>query len=69
MIGIFKLKGNGENRIVVKSKGILESGKYHLTFDNRRASCVLKGFVLNNQGIQICLEGALSSELVLYEMV
>lgn len=69
MIGIFKLKGNGENRIVVKSKGILESGKYHLTFDNRRASCVLEGFVLNNQGIQICLEGALSSELVLYEMV
>jgi alpha-galactosidase len=45
------------------------SRRYRVTFDNLGQSTIVDGYALVEQGIQVRLEGALTSELLIFEQV
>jgi alpha-galactosidase len=70
MLGVFQFSTDPKNEeTTVKLRGIDASLQYRVTFENDRAACILSGYELVHKGIPIHLEGALTSELVLYEAV
>jgi alpha-galactosidase len=69
IVGIFQLDTPQNGEILIKLRGIDASKTYRVTFDNAGAVCTLSGYELTQKGLSINPEGALSSELVLYEAV
>jgi hypothetical protein len=69
ILGIFQLDTPQNGEICIKLRGIDASRTYRVTFDNTEAVCTVSGYELTQKGLNIHLEGALSSELVLYEAV
>jgi alpha-galactosidase len=69
ILGIFQLDTPQNGEIRIKLRGIDASRSYRVTFDNTGAVCTVSGYDLTQKGLSINLEGALTSELVLYEAV
>ena len=66
MLGVFQLANPKERETVIHPRGVNASRTYNVTFDNTRRTCKVDGFTLKNDGLHIRLDGALTSELVLY---
>lgn len=69
MLGVFQLSDPKERETVVRLRGADISRQYRVTFDNSRKSCEISGYALANEGVRIRLDGALTSELVLYRAI
>ena len=69
MLGVFQLASPKEREIVVYPRGVDVSRSYDVTFDNSRRVCRVEGYALKNGGIHIRLDGALTSELILYKEI
>jgi hypothetical protein len=67
--GLFQLSAPSEPEFLLRLRGIDPPGRYRVTLDNAGQTCEMDGWVLANHGITVRLEGALTSELVLYEPV
>lgn len=67
VIGIFNLSNVLDEFTTVYPKGLDESKKYEVTFDNKRTTAIVDGFTLVNEGIRVRLSGSLTSELILYK--
>ncbi len=65
--GLFQLAAPCEPEYVLRLRGVDASRRYRVTFDNTGQCCEIDGWTLARQGIAIRLEGALTSELVVYE--
>jgi hypothetical protein len=52
----------------LRLRGLDESRRYRVTFNNSGQTRVVEGFLLLEQGITVCLEGALTSELLVLEV-
>ncbi len=65
--GVFQLAAPQTTEYVLRPRGLDVSRRYRVTFDNRRQSFVTDGFTLAQTGLVVRLEGALSSELILFE--
>jgi len=66
--GVFKCD-NGANTFNLRLRGVELGKNYEVTFMNSGAIVVLSGFELTNTGLNITLENANTSELVLYKRV
>jgi alpha-galactosidase len=67
--GLFQLSAPTEPEYLLRLRGLDVGRRYRVTFDNSGQSCELDGVVLTKQGLPIRLEGALTSELLLFEAV
>lgn len=67
--GLFQLASPDQPEYHLRLRGIDSSRTYNVTFGNSGDTSLIEGFVLAKQGVTIRLEGALSSELVIYESV
>jgi alpha-galactosidase len=67
MLGVFQLASPVQQETVVRLRGASASSRYKVTWDTSGASAVVDGFTLVNEGLRVRLEGALTSELILYE--
>ncbi|MCL5995731.1 MAG: alpha-galactosidase [Chloroflexi bacterium] len=67
--GLFQLAAPDRPEYELRLRGLDVSKRYRATFDNTGQSCEVDGFTLMNQGIKIRLEGALTSELLLFQAV
>jgi alpha-galactosidase len=69
-VGIFRLgTGSEQNDYVCKPRGIDCSHTYTVTTDNNQTTFVISGIDLAGKGINIHLENANTSELILYSAV
>ena len=66
--GVFKLD-NGVDTFNLRLRGVERGKNYEVTFKNSGETVVLGGFELANTGLNITLENANTSELVLYKHV
>jgi alpha-galactosidase len=67
LCGIFQLSSPDEPEYLLRLRGLDQSLTYKVTFDNSRRTCRVDGFTLMTQGLTIRLEGALTSELLVFE--
>ena len=67
--GLFQLSAPTQAEYVLRLRGLDVSRKYRVTFDNSGQCCEIDGFTLMKHGITMRLEGALTSELLLFEAV
>jgi alpha-galactosidase len=67
--GLFQLAAPCQPEYLLKLRGLDISKRYQVTFDNSGQSAVVDGYMLMTQGLTIRLEGALTSELVIFEAV
>ena len=67
--GLFQLSAPTEFEYRLRPRGLDASKRYRVTWDNSGQASELDGFVVVNQGITVRLEGALTSELLLFEEV
>ncbi|MDO8685294.1 MAG: alpha-galactosidase [Clostridiales bacterium] len=67
IVGIFQLSNPVEQETMLHLRGVDVSKRYRVTWDNSGRSAVVDGYTLTNDGIHIRQEGALISELLLYE--
>lgn len=65
--GIFQLAAPAGSEFKFIPRGLDVSRRYRVTFDNCGASCSMEGWALTQQGIVIRLEGALTSELLIFQ--
>jgi alpha-galactosidase len=65
--GLFQLSAPTEPEYHLRLRGLDVSRRYKVTFDNSGKSTVVDGFTLMEEGITVRLEGALTSELLIYE--
>jgi hypothetical protein len=54
---------------VLRLRGLDVGLRYRVTWDNTGQTCEVDGFVLMKQGLVVRLEGALTSELLLFEAI
>ncbi len=69
MLGVFRLAGPECPEVTVYLRGIDAARQFRVTFDNSGADCLMSGRQLSQEGLRIRLDGALTSELVLYEAI
>ncbi len=67
--GVFRLSGPIEREYRLHPRGLDLSRRYRVTCDNAGQSAVVDGFALATSGIPIRLDSALTSELVLFEVI
>ena len=67
MAGVFQLSAPHEPEYHLRPRGLDISKRYKVTWDNSGQTCEVDGFTLVQQGIVVRLEGALTSELLLFE--
>jgi alpha-galactosidase len=65
--GLFQLSAPTEPEYRLRLRGLDVSRRYKVTFDNSGQTSEVDGFTLVKQGITVRLEGALTSELLLFE--
>lgn len=65
--GLFQLSSPSEPEYLLRVRGLDQSLTYKVTFDNSGRTCLVDGFTLMTQGITIRLEGALTSELLVFK--
>ncbi len=67
--GLFLLSNPKEREYVLRLRGLDRSKTYKVTWDNCSQSAEVSGFILMDQGLTVRLEGALTSELILFEAI
>ncbi|MCC7352791.1 MAG: alpha-galactosidase [Anaerolineae bacterium] len=67
--GVFQLSSPRGPEYLLRLRGLDASRRYQVTWDNSGQVSEVDGFVLMKQGIVIRLEGALTSELLIFEAV
>jgi alpha-galactosidase len=67
--GLFQLSAPAEPEYLLRPRGLDVSRRYKVTFDNSGQTVVVDGLTLTQQGIAVRLEGALTSELLLFEAI
>jgi len=67
--GLFQLSAPTEPEYALRLRGLDASRRYRVTFDNSGQTAVVEGFVLMEQGIKVRLEGALTSELLVFDAI
>lgn len=67
--GLFLLSNPQEREYVLRLRGLDRSRTYKVTWDNSAQTAEINGYVLMHQGLTIRLEGALTSELILFEAI
>lgn len=67
--GLFQLAAPHEPTYCLRLRGLDVSKRYRVTWDNTGHSCEVDGYELVQHGITVRLEGALTSELLLFEAV
>jgi alpha-galactosidase len=65
--GVFQLSAPTETHYLLRPRGLDIAKRYRVTFDNLGETTAIDGYTLIEQGITIRLEGALTSELLLFE--
>ena len=68
IVAVFRLSGPGSAapEVVVKLRGADISKRYRVRFDNSGSETELSGYCLVKEGVPVRLEGALTSELLLF---
>ena len=66
---LFQLSAPTSSEYLLRPRGLDLSRRYKVTFDNLGQSTILDGFTLVDQGLHVHLEGALTSQLLLFEAV
>jgi alpha-galactosidase len=69
ILGVFQLSNPDSPETVVRFRGVDVAKRYRVTWDNRGSTVVLDGLRLVEEGLRFRLDGALTSELILYEEV
>lgn len=69
VIGIFNLASVTDDSVVVYPKGLDISKKYEVTYDNKRATAIVDGFTMVNEGLRVHLAASFTSELILYNAI
>jgi alpha-galactosidase len=69
VVGLFQLSSPRESEYLLRVRGLDVGRRYRVTWDNAEQTCEVDGFTLMKQGIHVRLEGALTSELLLFEAV
>lgn len=67
MCGLFQLSAPTQPEYLLRLRGLDASKRYRVTWDNSGQVSEIDGFVLMKQGISVRLDGALTSELLLFE--
>ena len=67
--GVFQLSAPTSNEYLLRPRGLDVSKRYRITFDNLGETTVVDGYTLIEEGIPIRLQGALISELLVFESV
>ena len=67
MCALFQLSAPTEPEYLLRPRGLDVSKTYRVTFDNAGQSAEIAGATLATHGITVRLEGALTSELLLFE--
>jgi alpha-galactosidase len=67
--GLFQLSAPTQPQYRLHPRGLDLSRKYKVTFDNSGEAVTIDGFTLVEEGLNIRLEGALTSELLVFEAV
>ena len=67
--GVFQLSDPDGSDYLLRLRGLDLGKRYRVTWDNAGQTCEVDGFTLMKQGLAIRLEGALTSELLLFEAV
>jgi hypothetical protein len=65
--GLFQLASPQADEYVLRPRGLDVSQRYRVTLDNSNQAFEMDGFALAQAGMRVRLEGALTSELVLFE--
>ena len=65
--GLFQLAAPQEPEYVLRMRGLDRGRRYRVTFDSSGQTCHLDGARLMHEGLRVRLEGALTSELLLFE--
>lgn len=65
--GLFQLSAPVQPEYLLRPRGLDVSRRYRVSWDTSGQSCELDGFTLVKRGIVVRLEGALTSELLLFE--
>jgi hypothetical protein len=65
--GLFQLSAPTQPDYHLVLRGLDESKRYRVTFDNSGETALVDGRTLMNEGITVRLEGALTSELLIFE--
>jgi len=69
MCGLFQLAAPTAPEYTVRLRGLDVSRRYRVTWGNAGQTCEVDGFTLMQRGLTVRLEGALTSELLLFEAV
>lgn len=67
--GVFQLSAPDQPEYLLRLRGLDLSRRYRVTFDNSGRSCEIDAFTLMKQGLTVRLEGALTSELLIFDAV
>lgn len=67
--GLFQLAAPTQPEYLLRLRGLDAARRYRVTWDTSGQTCELDGFALTKQGITVRLEGALTSELLLFEAI
>lgn len=67
VIALFKMSDGGESEYVIRPRGIKMDYKYNIYMDNSTSNIEMSGYELMTIGLNIHLESALTSELLLIE--
>ena len=65
--GLFQLSAPREKEYLLRLRGLDVGRRYRVTWDNSGQTCEVDGFTLMQQGLTVRLEGALTSELLIFE--
>ena len=68
-VAVYTLTNAGQTSRNILPKGINAGKTYKVTLDNSRASFIVSGYELLNNGIRINIPASMASELVLFEAV
>ena len=67
--GLFQLAAPTQPEYRLRLRGLDVSRRYRVTWDNSGSACEMDGVTLMKEGVTVRLEGALTSELLLFEEV
>ncbi len=67
VIGVFQLSEPDSSEIRVFPRGLKDATKYRVVMDNDGTSFEVFGWELSQRGLRVNLDGALTSELILFE--
>ena len=67
--GLFQLSAPSQPEYLLRLRGLDVVKRYRVTFDSSGQMCEIEGYVLTKQGIMVRLESALTSELILCEVM